>query len=106
MDKIVPAFETTLFDNTLSDACLDIAELGIDGLLDEGIFRSIPIVSILVGAGKTAQNIYERNLLRQTIKFINNWIFSSSISNIFSYFIFIIPIKNRSNHFCYCSRLC
>ena len=32
-DKIVPAFETTLFDSTLSDACVDMAELGIDSLL-------------------------------------------------------------------------
>ena len=43
MDKIVPAFETTLFDPTLSDACIDMAELGIDSLLDEGVFKSIPI---------------------------------------------------------------
>ena len=33
MDKIIPAFETTLFDPTLSGACLDVAELGIDSLL-------------------------------------------------------------------------
>ena len=73
MDKIIPAFETTLFDSTLSDACMDIAELGIDSLLDEGIFKSIPIVSVLVGLGKTAQNIHDRNLLKQTIKFINTF---------------------------------
>lgn len=57
MDKIVPAFETTLFDPTLSDACIDMAELGIDSLLDEGVFKSIPIVSVLVGLGKAAQKI-------------------------------------------------
>ena len=73
MDKIVPAFETTLFDSTLSDACVDIAELGIDSLLDDGVFKSIPIVSTLVGLGKTAQNIHDRNLLKQTIKFINTF---------------------------------
>ena len=71
MDKIVPAFETTLFDPTLSDACIDMAEMGIDSLLDEGVFKSIPVVSLLVGVGKTAQNIHDRNLLKQTIKFIN-----------------------------------
>lgn len=38
MDKIIPAFETTLFDPTLSGACLDVAELGIDSLLDDGCF--------------------------------------------------------------------
>ena len=73
MDKIIPAFETTLFDPTLSDACIDIAELGIDSLLDDDIFKSIPIVNTLVGLGKTAQNIHDRNLLRQTIKFINTF---------------------------------
>ena len=26
MDKIVPAFETTLFDSTLSDACIDMGD--------------------------------------------------------------------------------
>ena len=43
MDKLVPAFETTLFDPTLSDACSDMAELGIDSLLDDGVFKSIPV---------------------------------------------------------------
>ncbi|MDD2979826.1 MAG: hypothetical protein PHN80_07630 [Hespellia sp.] len=73
MDKIIPAFETTLFDSTLSDACADITELGIDSLLDDGVFKSIPVVSLLVGVGKTAQNIHDRNLLKQTIKFINSF---------------------------------
>ena len=73
MDKIIPAFETTLFDTTLSDACIDIAELGIDSILDEGVFKSIPIVNVLIGVGKTAQNIQDRNLLKQTIKFINTF---------------------------------
>lgn len=73
MDKIVPAFETTLFDSTLSDACIDMAELGIDSLLDDGVFKSVPIVSVLVGIGKTAQNLHDRNLLKQTIKFINTF---------------------------------
>lgn len=73
MDKIIPAFETTLFDPTLSDACADMAEMGIDSLLDEGVFKSIPVVGLLVGIGKTAQNIHDRNLLKQTIKFINTF---------------------------------
>lgn len=73
MDKIVPAFELSLFDDTLSSACLEMSELGIDSLLDDGIFKSIPIVNVLIGVGKTAQNIYDRNLLKQTIKFINTF---------------------------------
>ena len=87
MDKIVPAFETTLFDPTLSDACIDMAELGIDSLLDEGVFKSIPIVSVLVGLGKAAQNIHDRNLLKQTIKFINTFNEKS------------ISVQNANSHF-------
>ncbi len=73
MDKIIPAFETTLFDETLSAACVDMAELGIDSFLDDSVFKSVPIVSVFVGLCKTAQNLHDRNLLRQTIKFINTF---------------------------------
>lgn len=73
MDKLVPAFEISLFDPTLSDMCVEMAELGIDSLLDEGLFKSVPVVGLLVGAAKTAQNIHDRNLLKQTVKFINTF---------------------------------
>lgn len=71
MDKLVPAFETSLFDPTLSDMCVEMAELGIDSLLNDGLFKSVPIVGVLVGISKTAQNLHDRNLLKQTVKFIN-----------------------------------
>lgn len=73
MDKLVPAFETTLFDQTLGDICVEMAELGIDSLLDDGIYKSVPVVGLLIGAAKTAQNIHDRNLLKQTVKFINTF---------------------------------
>ena len=61
MDKIVPAFETTLFDPTLSDACSELAEMGIDSLLDEGICKSV--VSLLIGIGK-----YKIYMIESTLK--------------------------------------
>lgn len=73
MDKIVPAFEITLFDPTLSDAAIEMAEAGIDSILEDGIGKSIPIVSLIVGTAKTAQNIHDRNLLRQTFHFIKSF---------------------------------
>jgi len=63
MDKIVPAFEVSLFEPVFSTA-LDLGELGIDSLLDDGIFKDILIVNLVMGIGKTAQNIHERNLLQ------------------------------------------
>lgn len=73
MDKLIPAFQEALLDPALSGVCAEMAELGIDSLLDEGIFKSVPIVGLLVGIGKTAQNVHDRNLLRQTAKFINTF---------------------------------
>ena len=43
MGKIVPAFEATLFDPILSDSCIDMADLGIDSLLDDDLLKDIPI---------------------------------------------------------------
>lgn len=73
MDKIIPAFEISLLDPTLADACSDLVEVGIDSVLDVGLLKSIPIASLLIGVGKTAQNIHDRNLLRQTATFINSF---------------------------------
>lgn len=72
MDKIVPAFEVSLLEPVFSTA-LDIGEVGIDSLLDDGIFKDIPIVNLVMGIGKTAQNIHERNLLQQTLNFIKSF---------------------------------
>lgn len=72
MDKIVPAFEVSLFEPVFSTT-LELGELGIDSLLDDGLFKNIPIVSLVMGIGKTAQNLYERNLLQQTLNFIKSF---------------------------------
>lgn len=72
MDKIVPAFEASLLEPVFSSV-LEIGEMGIDSLLDEGLFKEIPIVGLVLGIGKTAQNIHDRNLLRQTLKFIQTF---------------------------------
>ena len=73
MDKLVPAFETTLFNPTLSDACSDMAELGIDSLLDDGVFKSILLLVFSLGSVKQLKIYMIANLLKQTIKFINTF---------------------------------
>ncbi len=72
MDKIVPAFSVSLLEPSYGSA-VDLIELGIDSVLDDGIFKSIPIASLLIGVAKTSQNIHDRNLLRQTLKFIKTF---------------------------------
>ena len=63
MDKIIPSFASSLFDGS-KDHIGDITELGIDSLLDDGVFKDLPIVSMLVGVKNTYQNIHDRNLLK------------------------------------------
>lgn len=73
MDKIIPFFEKTIFDSSLVDSCIDLSEIGIDSLIDNPIVEGIPFVKLLLGITKTTQNIYERNLLRQTFNFIKGF---------------------------------
>lgn len=73
MDKLVPAFKESVFDAHLSDVLGETVEFGIDSVLDEGILKDIPFVSTIIGIAKTAQNIYDRNLLRQTAAFIQTF---------------------------------
>lgn len=72
MDKIIPSFKKTIFESS-KDSLIDLGELGIDSLLDEGIFKDVPIVKLLIGVKNTAQNIHDRNLLIQTIQFIQEF---------------------------------
>lgn len=72
MDKIIPSFASSLFDGS-KDSIGDITELGIDSLLGDGVFKDLPIVSMLVGVKNTYQNIHDRNLLKQTLTFIKQF---------------------------------
>ncbi len=70
MNELVPAFEISLFETSISEIGIEFAELGIDSILQDGLLKDIPIVGKIVNVGKFAQNIYDRNLLRQTLSFI------------------------------------
>lgn len=70
MDKIVPSFKNSIFNDSFNDAITEIAEFGIDSILDNEILRSIPVVRLVLASGRFAQNIHDRNLMRQTVVFI------------------------------------
>ena len=73
MNELVPVFGTSLFDTSIADIGLDFLELGIDSVLQDGLLKDIPIVGTIVGVGKFAQNVHDRNLLRQTLAFIKEF---------------------------------
>lgn len=71
MDELVPAFKQSIFNESLIDDVVGIAEIGIDSILSEGLLRDLPIFNLLLGASRTIKNIQERNLLKNTAIFIN-----------------------------------
>lgn len=72
MDKIIPSFKESLFNDSY-EMIGDLVETGIDSILNDDVAKDIPIVSTLIGITKVAQNLHDRNLLRQTLQFIKEF---------------------------------
>lgn len=76
--NLIPSLKETLFDPTvsnMSDSLADIAELGLDAVLQDGVLKDIPVLGTIASLRKTGVNLRERNLIRQTaifITFFNN----------------------------------
>jgi len=68
MNEIIPSFRSSIFGDLANFS--DLAELGIDSILNDGLLKDIPIVGTLLGITKIGQNLHDRNLLRQTLQFI------------------------------------
>ena len=71
MEKLIPAFEQSVFNDIFADSIVDIAEVGIDSILKDGLLKNLPIINILLGTTRTVKNIYERNMLKNTALFLN-----------------------------------
>lgn len=72
MDKLVDDFEKSLF-NASEDVISDYLEIGIDSFMNEGVLKELPIVNTIVGVLKVGKNVHDRNLLKQTLTFINEF---------------------------------
>ena len=59
MNELIPSFEKSLFDSSLAASGIDILEIGIDSVLQDGLFKDIPIVGTIVNMGKFAQNVHD-----------------------------------------------
>lgn len=71
MNNLVPAFKDSIFNESLADAVTDIAEIGIDSILSEGLLKDLPIFSVLISSVRTVRSIQERNMLRNTAIFLD-----------------------------------
>lgn len=73
---IIPSMKDTLFNpvsSNMGDSLVEIAELGLDSVLQDGILKDIPVLSIIASLCKTGVNLRERNLIRQTAIFISSF---------------------------------
>ena len=72
MDELTENFEKSLFNNS-KETLSDYLEVGIDSFINDGVLRDIPIVKTIVTVLKVGKNIHDRNLLKQTLTFINEF---------------------------------
>lgn len=70
MDRLTQDFANSLIVSA-EDGIKDCIELGIDSFIKDGTLKEFPIVSNIVSGFKFAKNIYDRNLLKKTLTFID-----------------------------------
>ena len=68
-NEIVPSFVES-FDEDVLDVAIELGELGLDAVVDVGVFADVPVIRTVIGLGKTVRNLYERNFARQVVSFL------------------------------------
>ena len=70
MKNIIPSFRDSLFSKN-TDILIDISEYTIDNLIKSSdTLTDFPIIKTIASVLKGAYNIYDRNLLKNTLVFI------------------------------------
>lgn len=70
MNEIIPKFNDSLIVDS-ADIAGDYLELGIDSILENDTLKELPIIKTFMSVGKIANNIRERNLLKNLANFIS-----------------------------------
>lgn len=74
--NLIPSMKETLFDPTVSgmgSTLEEIAEIGLDSVLQDGVLKDFPILGTVSALCKTGINLRERNFVRQTAAFITTF---------------------------------
>jgi hypothetical protein len=70
-DNIQNSFNITLTDSNLENLGIDISELAIDSVLQDGLLKDIPIVGTIINLSKFGANIHDRLFLKKLLSFLN-----------------------------------
>ena len=65
------AFTETIKDTNLKDITVDISEILVDNLLEDGILKEIPIIGTILKLGKFTLNIKDHLFIKKIIYFIS-----------------------------------
>lgn len=71
--NLVPDFKNTLFNDNVKDIALDFSEMGIDAAINNDILAEVPVAKSIVAFCKIGVAIRDRNLLKQTLRFIDEF---------------------------------
>lgn len=70
-DNIQESFNDTLINSNLEDLGINISELAIDSILQDGLLKDIPIVGSIINLSKFGANVHDRLFLKKILSFLN-----------------------------------
>ena len=72
IDKIQNDLTESLCSSKLKDLSVDVSELTIDSLMDDGLLKQIPVVKTILAIVETTQNISNYLFLKKILSFLSN----------------------------------
>lgn len=72
-NNLVLSLRDSILKELNGDLLKEYIEVGIDTIIEEGLLKDIPIVNTICSLMKFGSSIKERNLLKQTLIFINEF---------------------------------
>lgn len=70
---LIPSMRESVFNGNIKDVGVDVMEIGIDSMMEDGILSELPIAKTVIAMCKTRMALKERNLIKQTIAFIHGF---------------------------------
>jgi len=70
-NNIQKSFDETLADCNLLNLGIDISEIAIDSILQDGLLKELPIVGTIINLSKLSANIQDKLFLKKILTFLN-----------------------------------
>ena len=70
-NNLVKSFEESILSDSIGLAS-ELAEVGLDSILDDGVIKDIPIISATIGVFKIGSSIKERHYIKKLMRFIDS----------------------------------